>query len=101
MTHSIQIRKAWFGQPHKAWIERRVKGMVLQEHKELCRFNVLSLIWSLMILSYIWKLRNLCISRRGDGEELLEADVEAQVDGQRKSLRRKKGKCVGEQARLK
>lgn len=54
-----------------------------------------------MFESYIWKLRNVCISRRRDGEELLEPDVETQVDGQRKILRRKKEKRVGEQAGLK
>lgn len=79
---------------------RSLKGVVLQKHKECCKFNVLSLLWSFMFESYIWKLRNVCISRRRDGEEL-EPDVETQVDGQRKSLRRKKEKRVGDQAGLK
>lgn len=78
-----------------------MREVVLQKHKECCKFNVLSLIWSFMFESYIWKLRNVCISRWRDGEELLEPDVETQVDGQRKSLWRRKEKRVGEQAGLK
>lgn len=75
--------------------------MASQKHTELQRFCLGTYLGFNVLGEGLEVKECVLIPRRRGGEELVESGCGDTVDVQRKSLQRKKGKHVGEQAELK